>query len=66
MAKHVATKRPRGKARLQTSENYGSGESHTSGLNRLRKNALSGRKDMPQGLKADVFSIVYGPSKAVP
>jgi hypothetical protein len=24
------------------------------------------KKDVPQGLKADVFSIVYGPTKVVP
>jgi hypothetical protein len=35
-------------------------------LNRLRKNAGPGRKDVPQGLKPDVFSIIYGPTKVVP
>jgi hypothetical protein len=35
-------------------------------LNRLRKNAGPGRKDVPQGLKPDVFSVIYGPTKVVP
>jgi hypothetical protein len=35
-------------------------------LNRLRKNAGPGKKDVPQGLKPDVFSIIYGPTKVVP
>jgi hypothetical protein len=35
-------------------------------LKRLRKNPRSGKKDVPQGLKADVFSVVYGPTKVVP
>jgi hypothetical protein len=35
-------------------------------LNRLRKNSGAGRKDVPQGLKPDVFSIIYGPTKVVP
>jgi hypothetical protein len=29
-------------------------------LHRLRKNSGPGRKDVPQGLKPDVFSIIYG------
>jgi hypothetical protein len=41
-------------------------ENAPQGLNRLRKNPRSGKKDVPQGLKADVFSIVYGPTKVVP
>ena len=36
------------------------------GLNRLRKNSGPGRKDVPQGLKPDVFSIIYGTTKVVP
>jgi hypothetical protein len=36
------------------------------GLNRLRKNSRSGRKDVPQGLKPDVFSIIYGTTKVMP
>src|SRR5271156_3911790 len=36
------------------------------GLYRLRKNPRSGKKDVPQGLKADVFSIVCGTTKVVP
>jgi hypothetical protein len=35
-------------------------------LNRLRKNSRPGRKDVPQGLKPDVFSIIYGTTKVVP
>jgi hypothetical protein len=35
-------------------------------LNRLPKNSGPGRKDVPQGLKPDVFFIVYGPTKVVP
>jgi hypothetical protein len=34
--------------------------------NRLRKNAGPGRKHVPQGLKPNVFSILYGPTKVVP
>jgi hypothetical protein len=33
---------------------------------RLRKNSAPGRKARPQGLKPDVFSIIYGPTKVVP
>jgi hypothetical protein len=36
------------------------------GLNRLRKNSGPGRKDVPQGLKLDVFSIIYDTTKVVP
>jgi hypothetical protein len=36
------------------------------GLNKLRKNSGPGRKDVPQGLKPDVFSIIYGTTKVVP
>ena len=36
------------------------------GLNRLRKNSGPDRKDVPQGLKPDVFSIIYGTTKVVP
>ena len=36
------------------------------GLNRLRKMAGADRKDVPQGLKPDVFSVIYGPTKVVP
>jgi hypothetical protein len=36
------------------------------GLNRLRKNSAPGRKDVPQGLKPDVFSVIYGTTKVVP
>jgi hypothetical protein len=36
------------------------------GANRLRKNSGLGRKDVPQGLKPDVFSIIYGTTKVVP
>jgi hypothetical protein len=32
----------------------------------LRKNSGPGRKDAPQGLKANVFSIIYGTTKVVP
>ena len=35
-------------------------------LNRLRKNLGRDRKDVPQGLKPNVFSIHYGPTKVVP
>jgi hypothetical protein len=35
------------------------------GLNRLRKNS-GPRKDVPQGLKPGVFSIIYGTTKVVP
>jgi hypothetical protein len=58
-------------------ERCGTGlEKHTSGaktlndhgsvprLNKLRKNPRSGKKDVFQGLKADVFSIVYCPTKS--
>jgi hypothetical protein len=38
----------------------------TARLNRLRKNSGWDRKDVPQGLKPDVFSILYGPTKVVP
>jgi hypothetical protein len=36
------------------------------GLNRMRKKLGPGKKSVPQGLKPDVFSIVYGPTKVVP
>jgi hypothetical protein len=36
------------------------------GLHRLGKKAAPGRKAIPQGLKPDVFSIIYGPTKVVP
>jgi len=32
----------------------------------LRKNTAPGGKAMPQGLKRDVFSDIYGPTKVVP
>jgi hypothetical protein len=32
----------------------------------LRKNSRAGKKDVPQGLKAELFSIVYGSTKVVP
>ena len=35
-------------------------------LNRLRKNSGPDRKDVPQGLKPDVFSFMCGPTKVVP
>ena len=35
------------------------------GLHRLRKKG-PGRKDVPQGLKPDVFSIIYGTTKVMP
>ena len=38
----------------------------TQGLNRLRKKSAPGRKDLPQGLKPDVFSTIYGTTKVVP
>jgi hypothetical protein len=38
----------------------------THALNRLRKNSGPGRKDVPQGLKPDVFSAICGPTKVVP
>jgi hypothetical protein len=34
--------------------------------NRPRKKSGPGRKDVPQGLKPDVFSIIYDPTKVVP
>jgi hypothetical protein len=30
------------------------------------ENSGPGRKDVPQGLKPNVFSIIYGPTKVVP
>ena len=33
---------------------------------KLRKKFASDRKAKPQGLKPDVFSIIYGPTKVVP
>ena len=36
------------------------------GLNRLRKNSGPEKKDVPQGLKPDIFSSIYGPTKVVP
>jgi hypothetical protein len=36
------------------------------GYARLRKNSGPGMKEVPQGLKPDGFSIVYGPTKVVP
>ena len=36
------------------------------GLNRLRKNSAPARKAMPQGLKPDIFSTIYGTTKVVP
>jgi len=38
----------------------------STGLYRLRKNSGPDRKDVPQGLKPDVFSIIYGTTKVVP
>jgi len=35
-------------------------------LDRLREKSRSAKRDIPQGLKPDVFSIVYGPTKVVP
>ena len=35
-------------------------------VGRLRKNAWAGRKDVPQGLKPIVVSMIYGPTKVVP
>ena len=35
-------------------------------LQAAEKPAIGQEKDVPQGLKADVFSIVYGPTKVVP
>jgi hypothetical protein len=35
-------------------------------FSRLRKNSRSVRKDIPQGLKPNVFSIVYGTTEVVP
>jgi hypothetical protein len=43
-----------------------SSEVFMDGLNRLRKNSGPGRKGVPQGLKPDVFSIIYGTTKVVP
>jgi hypothetical protein len=38
----------------------------TARLKRLRKKPAPGRKTKPQGLKPEVFSIIYGPTKVVP
>jgi hypothetical protein len=38
----------------------------TQGLNRVPKNSVPRRKEAWQGLKPDLFSIVYGPTKVVP
>jgi hypothetical protein len=35
-------------------------------LNRLRQNSRSVGKGVPQGLKPDLFSILYGTTKVVP
>jgi hypothetical protein len=32
----------------------------------LRKKSAFGRKAIPQGLKPNLFSIIYGPTKVVP
>ncbi len=37
-----------------------------TGFYRLRKNVGPGRKDVLQGLKAEVFSIIYGTTQVVP
>jgi hypothetical protein len=34
-------------------------------LGPVRKNSLLGGKAVPQGLKPDIFSIIYGPTKVV-
>jgi hypothetical protein len=34
-----------------------------SGLYRLPKKSVPGRKAIPQGLKPNVFAIIYGPTK---
>ena len=63
-------------ARKEMTSPYSFGKAYLSGrqtrrlftarLNRLRKNSGPGRKDVPQGLKPDVFSIIYGTTKVVP
>ena len=42
------------------------GKDVPQGLKRLRKKSAPDRKAKPQGLKPDVFSIIYGPTKVVP
>jgi hypothetical protein len=37
-----------------------------AGIEKLREKSLLGQKSVPQGLKPDVFSIVYGTTKVVP
>jgi hypothetical protein len=41
-------------------------EGRKTGAKQAAENSRSGKKDVPQGLKPDVFSIVYGPTKVVP